>query len=362
MHPKISIIILNYNGQQFNEGCLESVLTQSYQDFEIILVDNASTDGSMKEVERAFEQEIQSGKIRIIYNPQNDGFAEGNNVGVRISQATDYIWLLNNDIVADKGALRYLVEELECDTILGAIGSLILDKWYEEVIQNQIFKERKKFTTSIFGEIVLSDITPEEVERGRYITPALSGCSHLYRKSLIKEPFEKYYFAYAEDVFLNSKILILWYRLAVSTKSIIHHFWSGSFGKDASDFKLFHGNKNQIINFLVFYSLGQKIALFPLFFMKEIGHLFMGNAWKRLKAKLRAIGWIWSNRSLVSHTREDIKNLNPNGGKALLRTLDFRLSDIFFANKASGLKYWLLRGGNFVFQTYGSILRYFLGI
>lgn len=224
MPPSVSIIILNYNGQQFNQGCLESVLAQSYQDFEIILVDNASTDDSMKEVDRAFEQEIQSGKIRTIYNPQNDGFAEGNNVGVRLSRATDYIWLLNNDVIADKDALRYLVEELEHDATLGAIGSLILDKGYEEAIQKQIFKERKKFTTSIFGEIVLSDITAEETEKGRYFTPALSGCSYLYRKSLIHEPFEKYYFAYAEDVFLSSKILILGYRLTVSTKSIIHHF------------------------------------------------------------------------------------------------------------------------------------------
>lgn len=128
MSPKVSVIILNYNGKRFNKDCLDSLLAQSYQDFEIIFVDNASMDDSVQEIEKLFQEEIGSEKIRVIRNSQNDGFAEGNNIGVRTSRATDYIWLLNNDTVADKDALMHLIKRIENNRGIGAVGSLILDK------------------------------------------------------------------------------------------------------------------------------------------------------------------------------------------------------------------------------------------
>jgi glycosyltransferase involved in cell wall biosynthesis len=60
MQSKISILLLNYNGKKFNQFCIASILTQTYQHFEIFFIDNASTDGSVEEVEQKFKKEIQS--------------------------------------------------------------------------------------------------------------------------------------------------------------------------------------------------------------------------------------------------------------------------------------------------------------
>ncbi|MBP7847646.1 glycosyltransferase [Patescibacteria group bacterium] len=98
MNSLVSIVILNYNGKKFNQACLSSVLQQSYTNFEIIFVDNASRDGSVEEVEKNFETEIISGKIKVIRNKINTGFSGGNNIGVAHADSQSfYICLLNND-------------------------------------------------------------------------------------------------------------------------------------------------------------------------------------------------------------------------------------------------------------------------
>jgi glycosyltransferase involved in cell wall biosynthesis len=64
MQPQVSILLLNYNGKKFNQACIASILTQTYQYFEILFIDNVSTDGSGEEVERLFSKEIKSKKIK----------------------------------------------------------------------------------------------------------------------------------------------------------------------------------------------------------------------------------------------------------------------------------------------------------
>jgi GT2 family glycosyltransferase len=75
-NPKISIIILNWNGEKYIKECLESVLKTEYPNFEVIVVDNASTDRS-KEIIKRYPQ------VKLIENKKNLGFCEGNNIGIR---------------------------------------------------------------------------------------------------------------------------------------------------------------------------------------------------------------------------------------------------------------------------------------
>ena len=122
MQSKISIILLNYNGLRFNKDCIDSILQQSYDSYEIIFVDNNSSDDSLKQVQETYTSYIQSGVIKIIANPHNDGFAQGNNIGVsHASQDSQYICLLNNDTVVDKHRLKELVNCIESQPHLGAV-------------------------------------------------------------------------------------------------------------------------------------------------------------------------------------------------------------------------------------------------
>jgi len=102
----ISIIIVNHNGIRFLKDCLKSIYQQSYSDFEVILVDNGSTDGSVQFVKENFPGVI------MIENKENLGFAISNNQGIELSKGK-YIALLNNDTVVDKDWLKNLVSVAE---------------------------------------------------------------------------------------------------------------------------------------------------------------------------------------------------------------------------------------------------------
>jgi len=118
MTPKVSIIILNWNGKEDTTECLESLKRISYSNYEIILVDNGSSDGSVEFLKERYPQ------IEIIENGRNLGFAEGNNVGIKkaIEKGTEYVLLLNNDTIVDPKFLGELVKVAESNPKIGIAG------------------------------------------------------------------------------------------------------------------------------------------------------------------------------------------------------------------------------------------------
>ena len=103
--PHVTCVVLNYNGWPDTVACIESLLKQDYGAFAIVVVDNASTDGSVERIRSAFPQ------LLLIESPDNDGFSAGNNLGIRhaLAQGAEFIWLLNNDTVAPPETCANLV-------------------------------------------------------------------------------------------------------------------------------------------------------------------------------------------------------------------------------------------------------------
>ena len=120
--PKVFIIILNWNGKNDTIECIESVRNINYSNFEIIIVDNGSTDDSEKTIKKAFPDVI------FLQTGANLGFAEGNNVGIRhaLGVGADYIFLLNNDTTIEADAISHLVDFAEKNDGAGIIGPKIL--------------------------------------------------------------------------------------------------------------------------------------------------------------------------------------------------------------------------------------------
>ena len=116
--PMVSILILNYNGEPYVERCLNSLLDQSYSNFEVIMVDNGSSDNSLQILKEYVPQ------IKLILNDKNLGFAGGNNVGIKEASG-EFIVLFNNDAIADKDWLSNLVkgglDMPEADIVSGPI-------------------------------------------------------------------------------------------------------------------------------------------------------------------------------------------------------------------------------------------------
>lgn len=118
-HPKVSIIILNWNGLEDTAECLESLMKITYPTYEVIVVDNASEGDDVRILRERFGD-----YIHVIVNDKNYGFAEGSNVGIRyaLDSNADYVLLLNNDTVVHPDFLSELVKDALVDKSIGIVG------------------------------------------------------------------------------------------------------------------------------------------------------------------------------------------------------------------------------------------------
>jgi len=329
MENLVSIIILNYNWWKFNKPCLDSILCQSYTNFEIIFVNNLSTDWSLEEVKKTYTKEIDTWKIKIIENKENYGFAEGNNIGAKHAEKIGkYICLINNDTVVEFNWLEKLIQCIESDERLWLVGSLVLDRWLEEEIQDMIFKKKNMGINNYIMETSFRRITDQEFKTWVIYTTGISGCGLVYKKDLIQKPFPSFYFAYGEDTYLSHCILLSGYKLALCTKAIIHHIWSASFGKKISLLKAFHGAKNQLCNILLFHTRANSIKLIPTYLLYQGVKIFSWNISIRLKWLYKAIARCIRHRKEIKQQKKYIKNIQKISNKAYIK----QLSDKIFEN------------------------------
>lgn len=121
IRPKVALVVLNWNGWPDTLACLESLQALQYPNVWVIVVDNASTDGSVEIIARAFPE------VTLIRNEDNLGFADGNNMGIRAALAggADYVMLLNNDTTVAPDMVDRLVEAVEAEPGGGVAGPTI---------------------------------------------------------------------------------------------------------------------------------------------------------------------------------------------------------------------------------------------
>ena len=125
IQPKVAIIILNWNGKEDTIECLESLKYITYPNYEILLVDNGSTDGSVKCFREMYSE------IEIIENGGNLGFARGVNVGIKhylVDKNTSFILLLNNDTIVYPDFLDKLIESMNINKNIGIASSKLINQ------------------------------------------------------------------------------------------------------------------------------------------------------------------------------------------------------------------------------------------
>lgn len=122
--PQVSVIILNYNGGAYVVRCLGSILKKNYRNFEVIFVDNNSSDGSVELASRLFNSNPH---FIIIRNSENLGFSVGNNIGFKRTKAK-YVIVLNNDAEVAENFIDTLVNVAESDETIGSIGCKIVQQ------------------------------------------------------------------------------------------------------------------------------------------------------------------------------------------------------------------------------------------
>ena len=296
--PKISVIIVNYNGKKLLENCLESLFKTDYNNFEVILVDNNSTDGSMEFVTKNYP------KIIVIKLDSNKGFAEPNNIGAKIAKG-EYLLFLNNDTVTTTNFISEMVKVLEKDEKIAICQSLLL-KPDGNIDSSGDFIDK-------MGIVYNSKTKTDEIKE----ISSARGASMLIRKKIFDKlgGFDEKFFFSFEDVDLGWRSWILGYKVVIVPNSIVYH----SAGKTSSNFKpevAFHGLKNQlsmkITNFEPRFAFSSLLSFFFVYGSREIkiwfdykikGHTNMTSTKYEdktaedpsIKIVIKSISWIFKN-------------------------------------------------------------------
>lgn len=228
MFPKVSIIILNWNGKEDTIECLESLKHITYPNYEILLVDNGSTDGSIDYFREKYSE------IEIIDNGKNLGFAEGNNVGIRkvMEHEVGYILLLNNDTVVDPEFLGELVKVAENDSKIGVVGPKIISYYNPSKIS--VYNNKFNLWTGNFS-ITSNLIGDRKTDRNKEVDH-ITGCCMLVRAEVIRNVgiFNPDYFLYWEETDWCFRIRQSRYKIFYAPKSKIWHKIGSSSGSSLS--------------------------------------------------------------------------------------------------------------------------------
>ena len=216
----ISVVIVNYNGANFLERCLLSLAAQTFRAFEIILVDNASSDDSCAFVEKNFP------RIKLIRSETNVGFAAGNNLGIRAARG-NLIATLNTDTEVEKDYLEKLCAPIR-DEKIGACAPLMLEMERRNVV------DAAGIVVDAFGYAwnVGAGQSANEFVGTREIYGACAGAA-LYRKAMLDEIglFDDDYFGFYEDADLAWRAHNAGWKTIFVPTARVAHTHGASFGK-----------------------------------------------------------------------------------------------------------------------------------
>lgn len=221
MAPKVYLVVLSWNGRRWLEPCLRSVLLTDYSDFQVVVVDNASQDGSADFVRERFPE------VEVVVNPCNLGFAGGNNVGIAraLDRGARYVVLLNQDTVVQAGWLQALVRVAEGDHGIGILSPFQYD--YEGKEIDPVFHNLVRDNTSFFLDQGCEKIV------SCYEVPTVIGAAMMLRRELVEQlgALDPIYFAYFEEKDLCRRARAAGYRIALVPGSRIGH-WHGQIHAD----------------------------------------------------------------------------------------------------------------------------------
>jgi len=228
MLPKVAIIILNWNGLKDTTECLNSLRSITYPNFRIILVDNHSQSDDADKLKKLFGDFID-----VVENPQNFGFAKGNNIGIKkaLSENADFVLLLNNDTVVKPDFLEKLVETSQQNNA-GITAPKILVYGTDDI-------SSAGGTVKWFSRFIIRhDSSPDDTAAGHDF---LTGCCLLVRKDVFEKIgfFDESFFLYYEDVDLCLRARKAGYTMAVNRQSVIWHKISQSVKPESETYHYF---------------------------------------------------------------------------------------------------------------------------
>ena len=266
MNPKVSIIILNWNGLEDTVECLDSLKKITYPNYDIILVDNGSKGNDAEILREKFKD-----YIHIIENDKNYGFPEGCNIGMRYAlknSAPDYILLLNNDTTVAPDFLAEMVKIAESDPLIGIAGPKIY--FYDAPNKIQSVGAEIDWRKGQLFCVGLNEIDTGQFDKIREVD-WVSGCAFLIKRTTIEDIglLDSAYFRYVEEVDWCVRCKKSGYKVVFIPKAKIWH--KGHFAPDEmSSLSLYYMTRNRFLLMKKHARKSQFISFFIEFLFKKL--------------------------------------------------------------------------------------------
>ncbi|MEM1323785.1 MAG: glycosyltransferase family 2 protein [Bacteroidota bacterium] len=290
--PLVSIITVNYNQLELTCEMLDSVKRQSYRNYEVILVDNASQPSAIRQrIARDYPE------VRLIMSDTNLGFAGGNNLALPECRG-DYLFFVNNDTELTDGLIEGLLACFDRIPQLGCVSPKIC--YFPEPGQAQP-------TIQYAGTTAVNSFTARnrtigagEADRGQYdkaeATPYAHGAAMMVPREVLEQvgPMSEVFFLYYEELDWCERIRRAGYQIYVEPNTLIYHKESAAVGQD-SPLKVEYLTRNRIL-FMRRNRSSAQVLIFSLFFLgitlpKWLLTYALRGRWAQLKAFWRGASW-----------------------------------------------------------------------
>lgn len=312
MDKFVSIIIVNWNGKRWLADCLDSLLCQTYKNFEIVLVDNASKDDSVEFVQKNYPQ------ILIVRNDANLGFASGNNSALGKIKG-DLVLLLNNDTRAPVDYLEKFVGAFDEIPNLGAAQSKI-------VLMDEPDKLDScgSFWTNSTFLYHYGSVKDQSIDKYNKPFPVFSnkGASMLIRKDLIDKIglFDDDFWCYYEETDFCHRVWLSGYECWYYPNAVVAHAMGGTSLSVDNSYVQFHNFKNKLLSLLKNFELKTQLTVIPVYLISNILISLLWLAQRKFKhfaAIYKAILWNLIHLNETLNKRASIQSQRLVGDKQI---------------------------------------------
>lgn len=305
-HPFVSVVIVNYNGKGFLRQCIESVLGSEYPDFEIVLVDNASTDGSIQEIRDAFGRDT---RLRIVISERNLLYTGGYNTGIR-NAAGELIVCLNNDTEVDRRWLTHIAAVMQDASIGAAVPKILL---YGTAPQRIDYVgagiDRYGFAIG-YGAGEVDNGSYDQLRDVFYA----GGTAMVLRRRVIEQVgvFDERFGMHWEETDLSWRIRLAGYRIVVIPQAKVYHKGSLTMKKFSSKPDVaWYIKKNRLAGLIKNYSLANVLTKVPFLIFVYAGiflrELFVLRDARSAWSSARAVGWNIVSLPYLLRARRDVQ-------------------------------------------------------
>ena len=301
--PKVSIVISNYNGLRYGvlQKCLSSVLEIRHSNFEVILIDNCSNDGSIEYIRNNFRR---SG-VLVIRNTENN-YVKGLNMA--LGQACgEYILYLNNDVEVDPDFLEPLVEALDHDEEVAVVQCKLIDACSGKI-------DSLGEVIDVFGYFKSLGVGQDDPHGliSPFEVPCANGSAFIVRRGilLLIGSFDPLYYSGYEDADMSLRVRSLCYKIITHPKSVVYHARGTTLLSETMRvFSSYNFHKNRLTTLLKVHSVRRLTRVIPALVLFYIAEFFYMSTVKRKPrlgiTRLQALFWVLKNlKHLVCERRK----------------------------------------------------------